>query len=95
MDIDINIQAAEEFLARHDATTRTMLEDVEAIQAAFLHFCDAWRDAGRDAFQEDLTQFAQDLTRALEDLEEDKAFLRRVIEAARKVEIGGMRQSFE
>lgn len=99
MDIDINIQAAEEFLARHDATTRAMLEDVEAIQAAFRHFCAAWRDAGRDAgrdaFEEDLTQFARDLTQALEDLEEDKAFLRRVIEAARKVEIGGGRQAFE
>lgn len=95
MDIDISIPDAEQFLTQHDATTNTMLEDVAAIQGAFRHFCAAWRDAGRERFEEELAQFASQLTQALEELEQDKAFLRRVIECARAVEEGGRRQAFE
>lgn len=83
--IIIDADDASDFLATFKKTTDSFFDDIDDIKAAFNDLCNAWRDQSRNDFEEELNQFSQELRRVVENTEEDKLYLRRLIEMANEI----------
>lgn len=83
--IIIDVDDARNFLSTFNKTTDSFFDDIAEIVTAFNDLCDAWRDQSRNDFEEELTQFTRELRRVVASTEEDKLYLRRLIETADEI----------
>jgi len=83
--IYIDTDDAEKFLATYENATDVLHDEIVKIIADFNALCGDWNDRQRKEFEEELISFASDIDRMIENTQEDKNFLRRLIEKANVV----------